>query len=71
MNKILKFYDTILNLDNLECIRYDTVSCKLYFTLFFVTVDLTEEEFKYLTEFLKNDLKFHEINKKISSFQLM
>lgn len=28
-------------------------------------VALTEEEFQYLTEFLKNDFKFYEINKNI------
>ena len=74
MTKILKFNNAIFNLDNLEVIQrhytsYDgknTYKYYLYFTTIFVVVILTEEEFQYLTEFLKNDFKFHEINKDIS-----
>ncbi|MEI0566876.1 hypothetical protein [Brachyspira pulli] len=73
MTKILKFNNAIFNLDNLEVIQIDYRSCVgqnshryyLYFTTILVEVILTEEEFQYLTEFLKNDFKFHEINKDI------
>lgn len=71
MTKILKFNNVILNLDNLEVIKKDEKYAEnsyyynLYFTTCKVKVALTEEEFQYLTEFLKNDFKFYEINKNI------
>ncbi|ADG70680.1 hypothetical protein R4K54_09875 [Brachyspira murdochii] len=79
MTKILKFNNAILNLDNLDVIQkfgeyYENGKCyeniynyDLYFTTCLVRVVLTEEEFQYLTEFLKSDFKFHEINKDINS----
>ena len=69
MTKILKFNDAILNLDNLEVIEKDkNYDCYyLCFTTCTVEVKLTEEEFQYLTEFLKSDFKFHEINKDIDN----
>ena len=68
MTKILKFNNAILNLDNLDVIqKFADNACDLYFTTCLVRVQLTEEEFQYLTEFLKSDFKFHEINKDINS----
>ncbi|PPS22297.1 hypothetical protein [Brachyspira murdochii] len=73
MTKILKFNNAILNLDNLDVIQkfgkyYENIyNYDLYFTTCLVQVALTEEEFQYLTEFLKSDFKFHEINKDINS----
>lgn len=69
MNKILKFNNAILNLDNLEVIEKeynDEELYRLHFTNCIVQVNLTEEEFQYLTEFLKSDFKFHEINKPVN-----
>lgn len=66
MTKILKFNNAILNLDNLDVIqKFADNAYDLYFTTCLVRVQLTEEEFQYLTEFLKSDFKFHEINKDI------
>ena len=67
MTKILKFNNAILNLDNLDVIEQDEDGhyYYLYFTTHRVGVNLTEEEFQYLTEFLKSDFKSHEINKDI------
>ena len=68
MNKILKFNNAILNLDNLEVIEanIEMEFYGLHFTNCIVLVNLTEEEFQYLTEFLKSDFKFHEINKPVN-----
>ena len=66
MTKILKFNNAILNLDNLVVIKkYKSYGYYLYLTTCTVKVDLSEEEFQYLTEFLKSDFKSHEINKDI------
>ncbi|WP_278847094.1 hypothetical protein [Brachyspira pilosicoli] len=65
MTKILKFNNAIFNLDNLEVIEIKIPIYYLHFTTCIVTVHLTEEEFLSLTEFLKNDFKFYEINKRV------